>query len=248
MEWKRTGRHTAFVFLVFFPIASIGLAGVVMPIAQGRVVWAVRDRRFGSGPASRTDPLTTPAGKENVAAWVGRIGRKEGKTKSLHAYCTIAAVDGLVVGQRMLHDWDSPGTFALRETPPGDELTTFDFEPGAIAIAPPAAAKAACAAISYPDDATYDETMIRMGSEVEVSGCYWKDALTPCRDGADLVTVRRARDRFSAARSTGIVTELFCMFFTGLPLSFLGFAIAGERIMLNRRKKKPKTSESEASG
>ncbi len=127
MEWKRTGRHTAFILLVSFPIAAIGFAAVVLPSAQGRAVWAVRDRQFDSGPASRTKPLTTPAGRENVAAWAGRIGRLEGKNKSLRAYCTIAEVDGLVAGQRVLRVWDTPGTFALRETPPGDELTTFDF-------------------------------------------------------------------------------------------------------------------------
>ena len=80
-------------------------------------------------------------------------------------------------------------------------------------------------------------TILPIGARVEVSGCDWKDALTPCGNGADLVTVRSAHDRFEAARSAAILQELFGIFFTGLPLSYLGFVVAGERIMLARRRK-----------
>jgi hypothetical protein len=243
MEWKRTGWELAFTFLVMSPLTIFAMVGGVAAVDQGRAVWTARDRTFASGIATRAKPLTTPAGAKNVAAWVGRVGRKEGKARAFRAYCTIGEVDGVLVGGRALHGWDAPGTFELRDMPDGTETAALDFAPARGEISLPEAAKRACLGKSYPAESTYEETTVPIGTRVEVSGCFWKDALTPCRDRADLVTVRSARERFAAARTSALLIENLWMFITALAGSYLAWAIAGHRILLDRRLEKKKKKE-----
>src|SRR6185295_17841796 len=99
MRWRRAGWALAVILPIGFVFTAVPFGFTIVALDNARPARIGHTRPIVSGSVQRATPLTTPLGADDVAIWIGRVGRteKRGKNSYFHVYCTLAEIDGAEV-------------------------------------------------------------------------------------------------------------------------------------------------------